>query len=76
MEWLKQNAWAIAIALMTVVTTFALYGYRLDSLESQVMDSQRSIKTLAESNVTLQITLAKIQTDIEYIKLRLDRIIK
>lgn len=80
MDWLKTNAWALVIALVTLVTTFSLYGYRINALEAAVTANQtsnlRSISKLNDQSVQVQVSLAKIQTDIEYIKVQIDKITK
>ena len=72
--WLKQHAWALVIAGATIASTFVLYGYRLDALEAQIMNSQSDIRQLSDTNTQLQIGLAKIQTDIEYIKVQITKL--
>jgi len=76
MEWLKQNGWALIIAGATLVSTFSLYGYRITNLELQVKNNQEAITKLNDTNNTVQISLAKIQTDIEYIKVQITKITK
>ncbi len=73
-DWLKSNAVSIAIALTTLVSTYAIYGYRIASLEAQVTETQATINTSDEVEVQIQISLAKLQTDMEYIKKAVDKL--
>lgn len=73
-EWLKTHAWPVVIALCGIGSTFILYGYRIDNLEKQVQDNQSAIATLNNQQVGIQVQLAQISTDIQYIKQALDRL--
>lgn len=75
MEWLKEHAWSLTIASVTLVSTFTLYGYRIDSLEKRDDAIDQQIATLNSGSVTTQIALAKLQVDIDYIKKQIDKII-
>lgn len=80
MEWLKQNAWTLAIAAMTLVSTFSLYGYRIQALEAQVDANKTAVEklntTVNDQNTQVQVSLAKISTDIEYIKIQVSKSLK
>lgn len=73
-DWLKQNGWGLIIAGCTLASTFALYGYRIDRLETQVDANAMAIAKLNDTNTSVQVALAKIQTDIEYIKVQVSKI--
>lgn len=73
-EWFKQNAWALIIAVTTIVSTFTLYGYRISALETRLDSTDGSVKSLQDTSVATQISLARIQTDIEYIRKQVDKI--
>ncbi len=73
-DWLKQNAWSLVIAGVTMVSTFTLYGYRLDNLEKQIAEDKAAIQLLTTGQVNVQVQLAQISTDISYIKSSLDRL--
>lgn len=75
-EWLKNNGWSLLIASITFISTFTLYGYRIDQLEHQSNENKTSIALLNTQQVQLQVQLAQISTDISYIKVSLDRILK
>lgn len=74
MDWLKNNAWSLAIAVVTLISTFTLFGYRIDALEKRADATDQQIATLTSGNVTTQIALAQIQTKLEYITVQLDKI--
>lgn len=68
-DFLKRNAASLIIAVLGVVASFAVYGYRIESLESRV-------DTLQATTLESQITLEGIKKDIEYIRLQVDRIVR
>lgn len=72
MNWIKNNALTLVVVLVTLVSNYAIYGYRIDAIEKRVTANELSIEAQRQNNVVLQVGLAKIQTDIEYIKLRVD----
>lgn len=80
MQWLKDNGWAIAISFIALASSFSLYGYRISALETRAtVDEHASTKlsqTVDDTNLQTQVSLAKIQTDIEYIKMQLSKIVK
>lgn len=73
-SWLKENAVSIAIALTTLVSTYAIYGYRLSAVEARQDRQGTTIATLQSENTDTLVALAKIQTDIDYIKAQLTQI--
>lgn len=72
-DWLKNNLWGLIIAAVTLSSTYVLYGYRITALENRVSMIEAHESKLDDTAVQTQITLAKIQTDIEYIKEQLSR---
>lgn len=66
--------WSLVIAAVTLISTFTVYGYRLDAVEKQVAANSTAITQLDQNNNQTAVTLAKIQTDIEYIKVAIDRL--
>ncbi len=74
-EWLQKNGISMVIALVTVISTYAVYGYRLSALEIKVDGQQESLQEMQSRSVDTQVALAKIQTDIEYIKIQLNKIV-
>lgn len=75
-NWLRQNAWALIIAGVTMVSVFTTLGQRVTTLEAQAATQQKSITKLSDTNLQVQVSLAKISTDIEYIKVQVDRLNK
>lgn len=73
-EWLKNNAWALIIAVATVVSTYSLYGYRISEFEKRMVAEEVRVDNLESANNQAAITLAQIQKDIEYIRMRIDRL--
>ncbi len=80
-DWLKNNLWSIIIAVVTMVSTFTLYGYRIDALEKQVDENRTAIVALSQQQNTINVQLAQISTtlsgqavDIQYIKANIDRL--
>lgn len=77
-DFLQKNAVSIIIAVCTLVTTYAvntaLYGYRLTAVEARQDRQGDAIKTLQENNTNIQVSLARIQTDIEYIKVQVNKL--
>ncbi len=67
-SWIKDNAVSIAIALVTMVSTYAIYGYRIGALEVQAQQMQETINTSNQVEVQIQISLAHLQSDTQYIK--------
>lgn len=74
-SWLKDNSVSIAIALTTLVSTYAVYGYRLQNDEARLDRQSTAIVALQAGDTTTQVALAKIQTDIEYIKAQLAQVV-
>lgn len=74
-DWVKQNLWSLIIGLMVITSTYTLYGYRISSLEKRIDAVDQQIATLTSGNVTTQISLAQIQTKLEYITLQLNKIV-
>lgn len=74
-DWLKSNAVSIAIALITLVSTYAVYGYRLSAVESRQDRQGTAIAALQQQNTDTLIKLAQIQKDIDYIKVQIDKIV-
>lgn len=76
MNWLKDNTWPLIIGLLTITSTYTLYGFRISALEKRSDAIDQQIATLTSGNVTTQIALAQIQTKLEYISVQLNRIVQ
>lgn len=74
--WLKSNGISLVVAIVTIISTYAVYGYRISALEARVDRQGTAITDIRNSTTETQISLAKIQTDIEYIKMTLDKLTK
>lgn len=74
-DWLRQNAWALAIGAITLASSYAVYGYKISDLETATAANAAAISAEQNSTVTnnlqVQVALAKLQTDMDYIKQRL-----
>ena len=74
-DWLKNNAWALTIAFCVLVGNFTLYGYRISQLEDRTAANTNAIITLNNNNTQTQISLARIETDLTYIKAAINKIV-
>lgn len=79
MDWLKNNALALIIAIVGVIASYsvntALYGYRLGAVEARQDRQGTAIQTLQSGDTETKVALAKIQTSLEYIQAQLARIV-
>lgn len=73
-KWLQDNWWAILIALLTVASTYVIYGYRITTLENNYAQIESRVHQVETTNVQTAVDIAKIQKDIEYMRYQLDRI--
>ena len=73
-NWLKNNWWSLLIALVTVVSTWAVYGYKLNLFEKILESNTTRIHTLEMSDSDFKVTLAEIKKDIDYIKVGIDKL--
>lgn len=74
MDWLKENAITLIITCVGLVSSFAIYGYRIDALEKRADATDQQIATLVSGSVSTQVALAQINTKLEYISAQLDKI--
>lgn len=74
-EIVKKNVWAIAIGIITLVSSYAVYGHRIENLEKRADSTNLAIESLNRAALQDQITLAEIKKDIEYIRLQVSRIV-
>jgi hypothetical protein len=75
MDWIKANLTTILITLVGVVGTFQLYGYRIDSMEKDQVELEARVGALETQQNDVRVQLAQIATDIQYIKLNLERLL-
>lgn len=64
------------IGAIALVSSYAINGYRINDLESEVNQNTASIGSLNTQSVQTQVSLAQIQVDLTYIKASVDRISK
>lgn len=72
--WIKNNLWSLLIAGVTIVSTYTLYGYKINDLERRLTVDEATISTLNTQQVQTQVSLAQIQVDLTYIKSSVDRL--
>lgn len=75
MEFLTRNAWALGLVASSLVAQWAILGYRIEANEQRVGVLENRIGVVEEATNRNDVALASIQKDIEYIRLKLDRII-
>ena len=68
LKWLP-----LLLALVTVVSMFAAVETRLDALECKVQEQSVRIEKQAESNTEILVRLGRIETDLGYIRIELER---
>lgn len=73
--WLRDNAISLVIAFATLISTYAIYGYRLSAVEQRQDRQASAIVALQSQQTDTLVALAHIQTDIDYIKLQLNKIV-
>jgi hypothetical protein len=74
-DWLTKNAISLLIAGVTLVSTYAVYGYKLEALQERQDRQGSAITALQSDNTQTLVALARIQTDIDYIKVQLNKIV-
>lgn len=86
-EFFSKNAIAIIIAVVGVVSSYAAYGFKITTLEhqqqedraaleAQISENKENIAELEKQTVDVKVQLAQIATDIQYIKVNIDRLLK
>jgi hypothetical protein len=79
-DWLKENGITILITvagcLVAYTTTNVAYGQRIAAIEARQDRQGTAIMTLQDDNTQTLVALAKIQTDIDYIKTQLNKIVQ
>lgn len=64
-DWLKANAWVLAISAATIISTFTLYGVRISAVEARVDRQGTAI-------ATMQTALASQQSQYSALNAKLD----
>lgn len=73
-DWLRDNGWSIIIAIVGVSSTFLLYGFRLEALEKEVTEQRIDIVRIDTQQNAINVQLAEIARDIQYIKVNIEEI--
>lgn len=74
-DFLFRNAWALILVVASVVGQWAVFGVRLDNLEDRVSANAEAIEAPQDQANATALDIAQIQKDIEYMRMKLDRII-
>lgn len=74
MDWIRKNVWVLIVTAAGIVSSYAVYGYKVSDLQNQVDFTRQQVTLLQNSNTEQLVTLAQIQKDIEYMKLQLTQI--
>lgn len=75
-KFIQENSVTLIIAIIGVVSTYSLYGYRISDLEKQTAANQAAIAALNTQQNQINVQLGQIQVDLTYIKASIDRLIK
>lgn len=70
--WLKTNTGSLVIGVIALISSYAIYGYKIDDLQRQVDANTAAIASLNAEQVQTQVSLAQIQVDLTYIKQAVD----
>ena len=69
--------WPLIMALVIIVSTWAAIGLRLDALEIKADRNERQIElvedTVSSTFADMRVMMMKIQTDVGYIRIELDK---
>lgn len=79
-DWLKHNAWSLVIAAVTMISTFALYGIKIQNLEERADRQGVALTTVQTSLANTQSQYAALSAKIDamndlliYIRNRIDK---
>lgn len=67
-DWFQKNAISLIIAIATLVSTWAVYGYRLNTLETKVDNQATALNDVRNTNVSTLVELGKISVSLDNIK--------
>lgn len=73
-EFLNKNLWAILVLSVSLIISYTIYGTRISALEERVYAQEEIIAGFRAIEQANQITLAKMQKDIEFIKIKVDNL--
>lgn len=66
---------SIIIGLVTLISSYAVFGTKLENLSQRVDRQGSAISQLQTSNTDTLVALARIQTDIDYIKIQINKLV-
>ena len=75
-DWIQKNAWVLGVAIIPIIGTWFLWGYRIQQLEADVVEAQQTVNTTNAVLIQVQLSLRGIETDVEYIKRNIDMLTK
>lgn len=75
-DWLSKNAWAIGIVIVTMTANYAVTQYKWEVLQDQVRANTNAIIILQNNNTQMQVSLARIETDLAYIKSAVSKLVQ
>jgi hypothetical protein len=78
-DWLVKNAWSLIIAIVTLVSTYAIYGYRVGELEAQAQEIDLklvAIQKLSEDVAVMNAHIINISSDVDEIKVDVKELTK
>ncbi len=78
-EWLRENAWSLLIALVTLTSTYAIYGYRILENEKDVAELKGKVEVVNELSsqaAKIEERTENIQKDVAEMKADIKALIK
>ena len=73
-EFLERNAWALALIAASLIAQWTIFSYRLTTDEKRLDAQAAKIQLIQDGQNQTAVTLAGIQKDIEYIRLKVDKL--
>lgn len=70
-DWLLKNAWSLIIATITLISTYAIYGYRVTQLEAQAQETETDmdvVHQILQNIAVINTKVEDINADIHEIK--------
>lgn len=67
-DLLTNAAWAIVVALVAFVASYAVFGERINEITIRVTNLENEVAAQTDQNNQINIQLATINTNLEYIK--------
>lgn len=73
-EFFEKNAWALALVGASLIAQWTIFSYRLGTDEKRLDAQSAKIQVIQDGQNQTAVTLAGIQKDIEYIRLKVDKL--